>query len=344
MSKSTLHPGHSPTHETPEPSGLEAVLEKNIKTIVTVCGVAIVALAAYGVVSYRNHQVATAAAGKFAASQTVEDCDAVTAEYEGTPAAGNALLLKAKLLWEQNKKDTSVAVLKEFLTKYADHALAPAALLSLGSRQEVMGEKAEAEATFKRLATEFKSSELAALAHIREADILWAAGKEDEARKLYDALPSQFTGSQFFDESTTRLEWLSAKLPTQETEAPKPPPGAAPATAPATAAPGAPGKQLGPVINLTPGQQSTTVPVTVPAPAPAKPAATTPPPAPKPAAPATPAAATTPPAAKPAPAAPATATPPAPAATPAAPTPAPTPAPKPAAPAPAPAPAAGAAK
>ena len=335
MSKSTLHPGHAPTHETPEPSGLEAVLEKNIKTIVTVCGVAIVALAAYGVVSYRNHQVATAAAGKFAASQTVEDCDAVTAEYDGTPAAGNALLLKAKLLWEQNKKDTSVAVLKEFLTKYADHELAPAALLSLGSRQEVMGEKAEAEASFKRLATEFKSSELAALAHIREADILWAAGKEDEARKLYDALPSQFTGSQFFDESTTRLEWLSAKLPTKETDAPKPPPGAAPATP----APGAPGKQLGPVLNLTPGQQSTTVPVTVPAPAPAKPAAaTTPPPAPKPTTPAAPAAATTPPAAttlpaaEPAPAAPATATPPSPAA------------PKPAAPAPAPAPAAGAAK
>ncbi|MCP5557147.1 MAG: tetratricopeptide repeat protein [Verrucomicrobiaceae bacterium] len=337
MSKSTLHPGHAPTHETPEPSGLEAVLEKNIKTILLVCGLAVAALAVYAVISYRNHQVAEAAAGKFAAAQTVEDCDAVTAEFAGTPAAGNALLLKAKLLWEQNKKDTSVAVLKEFMTKHADHDLAPAALLSLGSRQEAMGEKADAEASFKRLASEFKSSELAALAQIRLADILWAEGKEEEARKLYDALPSQFTGSQFFDESTTRLEWLSAKLPTKETEAPKPPPGATPPPAAA----GAPGKPLGPMINLTPGQTSTTVPVTIPAPAPAKPAATTPPPAPKPAAPTTPAAAT-PPVPKPtAPTTPAAATP----STPKPPTPAAPAAAVPSTPKPvAPAPASGAAK
>lgn len=322
MSKSTLHPGHSPIHETEQPSGLEAVLEKNIKTIVTICGLAIAALAAYGVVSYRNHQVDLTAAGKFAAAQTVEDCDGVTAEFPGTTAAGNALLLKAKLLWEQNKKDTSVAVLKEFVTKHADHPLMPSALLALGSKQESLGEKAEAEATFKRLSTDFKSSELAALAMIRQADLLWAEGKQEEAGKLYDALPQQFTGSQFFDESTTRLEWLAAKLPTTETEAPKPPPGATPPPAAA----GAPGKPLGPMINLTPGQSSTTVPVTVPAPA--KPAATTPPPAP-----ATKPAATTPPVPVPAPTAkpaptPATATAPTPT-----PAPASTPAPKPAAPA-----------
>jgi hypothetical protein len=106
-----------------------------------------------------------------------------------------------------------------------------------------MGEKGEAKKLFEELVNEHADSEVTPLAAIRLGDLLWAEGKADEAKAIYESLPSKYPGTNqpFFDQSQERLKWVSAALPTKEVDPPAPPPAPpappaapnAPATAPA---------------------------------------------------------------------------------------------------------------
>jgi len=228
MSSKTLVPPTVPTpHAPPEPPALEAFLDKHFRQILIAVGVLIVVLLVYGVMRYRSHQEAEAAAMEATQAKTVDDCDLVIQHHPGTVAAGNALLAKAKLLWDQNKKDTAVASLRDFVQKYPDHPFHVQGMIGLGSRLEAMGkdaEVAEAKALYEKVVSEQGKSDLAGLAQLRLADMLWNQGKEAEAKKLYESLPSRLTGSPFFDQNEERLKWLASGLPTKEVEGPKPPP------------------------------------------------------------------------------------------------------------------------
>ena len=326
---------HPPT--APEPPALDAFLDKHFRQIVIAVGVLIVLVAAYGALRYRNHQEAEAAAMEATQATTVDDCDLAIQHHPGSVAAGTALLTKAKLLWDQNKKDTSVAALRDFVLKYPDHPFHVQGMISLGSRLEAMGsaaDVADAKKLYEQIVSEGGKSDLAGLAQLRLGDMLWNQGKEAEAKKIYESLPSKLTGSPFFEQNEERLKWLVAGLPTKEVEGPKPPPEPpASLKAPADGLNSLKGnsaldkvmsglKKVAPNAKITPANaKPTAVPAqpklvnpaanpgaAVPVPAPPKPpaTATTPPvqaPAPKPAAApaaATPAPATPAPAADPA--------------------------------------------
>jgi predicted negative regulator of RcsB-dependent stress response len=248
------HPPHNPlaphSHEAgehqPYVSALEAFLDRHFRTILYACVAAILGTGVYQLVKHRNRTAAIEAAAAATGAKTVDDCDIVIQKYKGSTAAGNALLTKAKLLWDQNKKDPAVAALREFVTNYSDHPFIVQGMLALGSRLESMGGKdvAEAKTIFESIVSKHKDSEVAGLAQIRIADILWSEGKEAEAKAIYDELPRKFIG-QFGDRVQDRLDWLAAALPTKEVEGPKIPDALkAPATAPGAA----------PAINLTPGK------------------------------------------------------------------------------------------
>lgn len=321
----------------------EKFLETHFKNLLKGFGLIILGVCVYGYVNYSNKQKAIQAGEAFSAASTVEDLDRVIQEHAGTVAAGSALLKKAELLWEQNKKTTSVDALKEFVAKHSDHPFFPQTLLALGAKQESLGNRSEAKSLFERLVNEFPKSDVAALAEIRLGDLLWAEGKEDEAKKIYEGLAVKFPGTdnEILNQGEARTKWIAAKLPTKEVDGPpKPKEPAAPATIPgmpslklnATDAGGGisptitPGATTAP-IKLTPGG-ATTAPITVTPGAnmPAPPAVKVPTPAVS--APATPAAAPTAPKpvapapVAPEPAAPATTSTPPPAPAPAAPAPA----------------------
>lgn len=312
-------------------TGVEKFLEDNFRKLVWLFVIVVLVICAYGFISHQSKVKANEAAEAFTAAKTVEDCDLVISRYSGTNAAANALLMKADLLWDQNKKTSAIEALREFTTKHADHPLAVNALLGLGTKLDSMGDRKEAQAVFERITREFSSSEAAPLAQIRLGDILWAEGKQDEAKKAYEELAVKFADQQEFQSlGQDRLNWIAAALPTKEVD---PPP--APKVDPKAAAPAIPGM---PKINLAPGGGGLGATISPPGspaapamPAAPAPAAVTTPAVPAPAAPATPS--VVPPAPKPAPApAPAPVTP-APAATPAVPAPAaPAPATPPAAP------------
>jgi predicted negative regulator of RcsB-dependent stress response len=295
----------------------EQFLENNFKKLLILFIAVVIFLGIYGAVRYFGHRGEVKAGEAFASAKTVEDLDVVIQSHRGSAAAGSALLQKADLLWEQNKKSTSVDALREFVKNHDGHPLLAQALLALGSKLEALGQRGEAKPVFERLVTEFAKSDLAALAELRLGDLAWAEGKEDEAKKIYEGLPAKFAGvsadNSFIPQSESRLEWIASKLPTMEVDGPPKPKVEAPAPG-APSIPGLPQMKLNspgslsstvapgstsPVINLTPGG-TTTAPVTVtpgatmPAPAaPAVPAPTAPKvevkPAPAPAVPATPA-------------------------------------------------------
>lgn len=303
----------SMSQEVPS-TGVEKFLEDNFRKLVWIFVIVVVAICAYGFIHHHSTLRANEAAEAFTAVKTAEDCDLVISRYSGTNAAANALLAKAGLLWDQNKKTSAIDALKEFTTKNASHPLAVNALLGLGSKLDSMGDRKEAQAVFERITREFPSSEAAPLAQVRLGDLLWADGKQDEAKKAYEALAVKFPDMPEFQSiSDGRLAWIAASLPTREVD-PPPAPKVEPKTGAVPAIPGMP------KINLTPGAGTVgatiappgTAPASSPAQAASKPAAPAPA-APTPA-PAPPPAAATPPAtpAAPAPAAPTPAAPPAP--------------------------------
>jgi tetratricopeptide (TPR) repeat protein len=264
-------------------TGAEKFLEDNFRKLVWLFAFVVIAIIAYGFIRHQSTLKANEAAEAFTSAKTIEDCDLVISRYAGTNAAANALLLKADLLWDQNKKTTAVEVLKEFTSKQTSHPLFVHTLLGLGTKLDAMGERKEAQAIFERIVNEFASHEAAPLAQVRLGDLLWADGKQDEAKKAYEDLAVKFPDmAEFQSVSQDRLGWIAASLPTKEVD-PPPAPKVEPKPGDVPAIPGMP------KINLTPGAGGIGATIAPPAmltptPAAATPAAV-PTPAPSPAAP-----------------------------------------------------------
>lgn len=269
---------------------LEQFLEQNFKKILVLIVLIAVLLGAMGVARHFKAQTELEAAELFTSATTPELCEVVTQKYPGTVAAGNAILMKADLLWQADKKQDSVSELNRFLKELPENALRPQVMLALASKYNALGDTANANKTLDELLNTFPKSEIAAGAQALKGDLLWADGKVEEARKIFESLPRNYPGSSFLGETEERLKMMNSGLPTVELDPPPAPP-----------APVVP-----PVVPAAPLLPELKVPATPPVTAPA---------------PATPAPAT------PAPAVPAPTTPAAPAATPA-PAPAPTPEPK----------------
>lgn len=293
----------SPPEEVPV-NKVEKFLEENFKKIVLGFGLIALLVVAIGTSRHFSHQTELEASERFTAAKTPEDCDIVVQKYPGTLAAGNALLLKADLLWEAGKKESSIATLQEFVKNQAGHPLLANALLGLGSKQAALGDKDSARKTLEGIIRDQPKSEVAAAAATQLGDMLWAEGKIEDAKKLFLELPRNNPGSPFIEQVEERTKMMNAALPTKEVD-PPPAPKAAEAPKPVPALPGAPVPVPSiPGINaptLTPAAvppAAATPPVAAPAaPVPPKPDGTAArPAAPTPPAPAAP---VTPPPAKP---------------------------------------------
>ncbi|MBK8091643.1 MAG: tetratricopeptide repeat protein [Verrucomicrobiaceae bacterium] len=269
----------------------EQALEKQFKKLLLAGLVIIAALVAWGLIRSNQQAAADAASEAFSSAKTAEDCDLVIKNHSGTVAAANALLLKADLHWEKNEKTSAVDALKKFISENATHPAYAQTVLALATKQEAMGDKADAKAGFERVLSEFAGTDLAQLAQIRLGDMLWADGKADEAKKAYEDATSKYPGVSTFEEtSKTRLDWLAANLPTKEVDPPPAPKSTEPAkpefkipsVTGGGSLPGLPEMKLSSDI-APPGspppapKSATSLPVEVPAPAPT--------PAPAPAAP-----------------------------------------------------------
>ncbi|CAN5895620.1 hypothetical protein BH11VER1_BH11VER1_02100 [soil metagenome] len=248
---------------------VEQFFEQNFKKIVIVFVLIAVLLGVLGIARHFQAQTELEAAEKFTSATTVEECEVVIQKYPGSVASGNALLLKADLQWQADNKQDSISELNRFLKEMPDNALRPQVMLALASKYAALGDATNANKTLDELLSAFPKSEIAAGAQALKGDLLWADGKVEEARKIFEGLPRNYPGSPFLGETEERLKMMNSGLPMVELDPPPAPP-----------APVVP-----PVPSLTPLLPELKIPVIPPvtppvtAPAPATPAAPAPSPA-----------------------------------------------------------------
>jgi predicted negative regulator of RcsB-dependent stress response len=270
------NPAAPETPAGPAPaSPVEQFLEANFKKIIIALAAVVLLLLVMGVSRHFSRQTELEASQKFTSAKTVEDCDVVAQQYAGTQAAGNAVLLKATLLWDAGKKESSVAALQDFIKNQPDHLLLPNARVSLGSKQASLGDNDAARKTLEAVVHDYPKTESAAAAQTELGDLLWAEGKVDEAKKVYTDLPRNYPGSPFVIAVDQRIKMIDAGLPSKEVDAPPPPPKPAEApNAPLAPIPGI-GAPLSktPTINVPPSLTAPLGASVPPPPAPAAPAA-----------------------------------------------------------------------
>ncbi len=200
-------------------SGLELFLEEHFKKILLGVGAVLLGTGLYGIISHRNHVAAVASSEAASQAKNKDDCDLVIKDFPGTVAAGNAMLFKAKLLWDEGKKETAVQVLREF-TLLTDHPFYLNGLISLATKLEASNDLKGAKEIYGKIIAENGTSDIAGLAKLRLADALWTEGKEDEAKKQYESFPRDYIGSPFIEQNRERLTWLGSGLPTKEVDGP----------------------------------------------------------------------------------------------------------------------------
>ncbi len=218
---------------------MEKFLNENFRKLVILALLIAAGAVVFGVVRHKQSEAARIAGEKLVSAKTVEDCDIVIQDHPGSTVAGNALLMKADLLWKQNKKDASISALREFTTKHSKHPLADSGQMSLASRLDATGDGGGAREIFQKIANASPASTFKAFAEVRLAEMSLAEGKADVAKKSLEMLPSKAPGDYSVKASTERLGWITAALPAKEVDGPpKPKPVE---KKPADAPPGAPG-------------------------------------------------------------------------------------------------------
>lgn len=280
----------TPPHGLAVENRVEKFLEENFKKIMVALLLLAAVLAGVFVTRHFAAKRDLEAAEMFASAAGVEDCDALIQKYPGSIAAGNALIEKADLLWQQGKKESSIAALQEFLKSQPAHRLSAAAAIALGSKQVAIGEKAAGRATLEGFLKDNPQSELAPAADIQLGDLLWQEGKDAEAKKHFDSLLQKYPGkmSVFNQALEERQQLMGAGLPQKEVAGPPPAPKSPPKPAVARPAPKwpkitlpylRPHDYVPPSVPMTTATPPVQVPPAPPAPA-ARPPGDKPPPAP----------------------------------------------------------------
>jgi tetratricopeptide (TPR) repeat protein len=210
-------------------------------------GVLLLGLAVLGFYEYNQSRLIAAAEAALAQASTEDDYRQVIDKYAGTIAAGDASLLLAGKLRDEQKYDDALQVLQTFLDKYPAHPLAHAADLSYAETLDAQGKLDDALSRYQEVAAKYADSYSAPLAVLAQANILKYQGKIEEARRVYENFVAQFPDSIFAQQAMAEMHMLRA--PAGGGASASPTPGANPeglsipsllnAAPPASALPGA---------------------------------------------------------------------------------------------------------
>lgn len=190
----------SPTQTPPPPeTGFDPLVFwiQHQRKIVLFTGVFIAALAIYFVSEFVATKKREASAQLLAEAKDAAGWRKVVAEYAGTAAAGDALLLLGEQLRKDGKVDESVTTLRQFIDQYPEHPLISGGWTSLAVTLEAQGKTDEALSTYQKVSTTFANSFSAPVALLGQARIFKQKEKPDEAKRLYEQVISQYQDSIF---------------------------------------------------------------------------------------------------------------------------------------------------
>ena len=209
-----------PTHDEEPASGLEE-LEKlktfwadhgtKITVVAAIC--AVVVVGGRMVKSRRTQGVADASA-QLTAARSLQDLEAIVADYGSTPSAPLAVLQLGKAAYDAGDYARATTQYESFLDRYAKHELASVAHVGLIQCQEARGELPAAEAAFKAFASDNPDHFLAVQAVLGQARCLEQMGRFDDARVVFENIVATRGDSVWADHAAQMLETLEDRLET----------------------------------------------------------------------------------------------------------------------------------
>ncbi|WP_411847382.1 tetratricopeptide repeat protein [Roseibacillus persicicus] len=236
------------------PSKFDQFMEKNMKKLILLALLIVVAVAAFVITSQLKEAKHREAGNALSQAESPADYKKVAADYPGSAASGSAQILMAGQLWEEGKESEAIETLKS-LASDSDHPAAMQAKFSLASILLKQGKVEEAKTSYEAIVADSSAKYLHPLSLIALGDIAKAAGEEEKAKEYYQRKIDDY--QEYADQgiAVTRLNLVGVDAPEKVSPPPAPEPTA-------------PGAESGmPSSFTTPIAPPVASPVTPPAPA-----------------------------------------------------------------------------
>jgi TolA-binding protein len=203
----------------------------------------VVLLAIIGFTGYRfySDRRDSAASALLSSAKNASDFQQVITRYPSTPAGAAAYLLLAEAQRNEKKFIEANATLQVFINKNPNHELATSARMAIATNLESMGKTDEALSMYQRIAASYPKSFNAPLALYSQVHLLKAKNQGEEARRVCEAILTQYRESFWASEAARALRSLKPAGPPRPSATPAIPPFlAAPPPTPAKPGPSNP--------------------------------------------------------------------------------------------------------
>ena len=228
-----------PSHDAALEAHVFWIRFKNeIAAVLVVALLAIIGFAGYRFYSDRRDSAASAL---LSSAKNASDFQQVITRYPNTPPGAAAYLLLAEAQRNEKKFIEANATLQVFTNKNPNHELATSAQMAMAANLESMGKTDEALSMYQRIAASYPKSFNAPLALYSQVHLLKAKNQGEEARRVCEAILTQYRDSFWAAEAARALRSLKPAAPSQPAATPAIPPFlAAPPPTPATPGPSSP--------------------------------------------------------------------------------------------------------
>lgn len=178
--------------EVAPPSALELLWLNHRGVLVGgIAGIILLALVILGVtVSRRAGEIASQNA--LASATDAAGWSSVIANYPGTPAAADSMLLLAASLREAGKIDESDALYSRFAETFQRSTIAVSGLLGRASNARLAGKSPDALNAYQQAAAAYPQSYGAPFALFSQFRLLARDGKMEEAKRILQTLSTQY--------------------------------------------------------------------------------------------------------------------------------------------------------
>jgi TolA-binding protein len=212
--------------------------KNKISAVLVVALLAIIGFTGYRFYSDRRDSAASAL---LSSAKNASDFQQVITRYPSTPASAAAYLLLAEAQRNEKKFIEANATLQVFINKNPNHELATSARMAMAANLESMGKTDEALSMYQRIAASYPKSFNAPLALYSQVHLLKAKNQGEEARRVCEAILTQYRDSFWASEAARALRSLKPAGPPQPAATPAIPPFlAAPPPTPAKPGPSNP--------------------------------------------------------------------------------------------------------
>lgn len=191
------------------PSEIEAFLDKNKSRLILGLGTLIVVAVGTIIIISQREASRLQAAHSFTSATTLAELNQVIDREAGNVDGGNALLRKAALLEAEGKKEEARATLIQFRNQYADHPRFAQALVILGQQAENGNDRTKARDFYQQVPG---TSDMAPLARMRLADLMFQEGRLAEAREAYSEIEREFSENPWASQLQDRLKEVNLQL------------------------------------------------------------------------------------------------------------------------------------